>query len=84
MFLRWSSALVLAVLCVGCEPRVSSYEVGRTASPNGSLEAILTETNGGATTSFGYEVSVGTKGAQNAQRELQFFMALSGMHRRMV
>jgi hypothetical protein len=28
------------------------------------MEAVLTETNGGGTTSFGYEVSVGEKGAK--------------------
>jgi hypothetical protein len=60
--MKW--VLMLTVLAVGCKKQPSSYEVARVASPNGSLEAVLTETNGGATTSFGYEVSVGTKGAK--------------------
>jgi hypothetical protein len=76
MLLGWCSALVLATLCIGCKPRVSSYEVGRTTSPNGRLEAILTETNGGGTTSFGYEVSIGTKGASNAQRVASLYGAV--------
>ena len=58
------SAFLLAVLCVGCKPRSSSYEVTHIASPNGNLEAVLTETNGGATSSFGYEVGIGPKGGK--------------------
>lgn len=76
MLFGWCSALMLAALCIGCKPRVSSYEVGRTTSPNGSLEAILTETNAGGTTSFGYEVSIGTKGANNAQRVASLYGAV--------
>lgn len=56
--------LVLTVLGVSCKEQPSSYEVAHVTSPNGFIEAVLTETNGGATTSFGYEVSVGTKGAK--------------------
>jgi hypothetical protein len=56
--------LMLAVLGIGCKEQPSSYEVTHVTSPNGSLEAVLSETNGGATTSFGYEVSVGSKGAK--------------------
>jgi hypothetical protein len=36
--------------------------VARVPSPDGRLEAILEETNGGATTSFAYDVSVVKKG----------------------
>src|ERR1700753_1241865 len=56
-------ACVLAVLVSGCKEQ-SSYEVAHLFSPDGSLEASVTETNGGATTSFGYEVSVGVKGSK--------------------
>ena len=37
---------------------ISSDAVARTKSPSGNIEAILEETNGGATTSFGYIVSL--------------------------
>jgi hypothetical protein len=36
----------------------SHDEVFRVASPNAKLEAVLYESNGGATTSFGYEVYI--------------------------
>jgi len=39
-------------------PGPSKDEVARVASPDGKLEAVLVETNGGATTSFGYGVHV--------------------------
>lgn len=55
---------MLMLLGVGCKKPSSSYEVAHVPSPNGRLEAVLTETNGGATTSFGHEVSIGTKGAK--------------------
>ncbi len=42
----------------------SSDEVARVVSPNGKVDAVLLETNGGATTSFGYEVYVLKHGAQ--------------------
>jgi hypothetical protein len=35
---------------------VSRDEIARVISPDGRLEAILIETNGGATTAFGYEI----------------------------
>ncbi len=55
-------------LCTGCKEKASSYQVAHVSSPNGSLEAVLTETNGGATTSFGYEVSVGPKGSKGQEK----------------
>lgn len=42
----------------------SKDEVARIVSPSGNIEAVLFETNGGATTSFGYEVYVVERGAQ--------------------
>jgi hypothetical protein len=45
--------LVVVFLTRGC---VSHVEVARVPSPDGTLEAVLIETNGGATTSFGYRV----------------------------
>ena len=43
------------VVSIGC---VSRDEVARITSPSGKVDAVLVETNGGATTSFGYEVFV--------------------------
>jgi hypothetical protein len=41
----------------------ASDVVARVVSPAGDLQAVLVETNGGATTSFGYEVSVVPSGS---------------------
>ena len=58
--------LVLALL-TGCG-LVSRDEVARLPSPDGRVDAVLIETNGGATTSFGYEIHVVEKGRPaNAQ-----------------
>lgn len=43
--------------------------VATVKSPNGLVEAILDETNGGATTDFGYEVSL--KGVSSGQRAVR-------------
>jgi hypothetical protein len=55
-------ALVLAVSCVTIPAALFSIfaqeEVARVPSPSGLLEAVLIESNGGATTSFGYRVIV--------------------------
>jgi hypothetical protein len=42
----------------------SADEVARVPSPQGEVEAVLVETNGGATTSFGYEVFVVPRGTR--------------------
>jgi hypothetical protein len=68
--------LMLTVLGTGCKKQPASYEVARVKSPNGNLEAVLTETNGGATTSFGYEVSVGTEGAKTLDPVASLYGAL--------
>lgn len=39
-------------------PMVSQVEVARAASPDGAIDAILIETNGGATTDFGYRIEL--------------------------
>jgi len=54
---KLKSALIpiLFLLLAGCS---SSDTVARVKSPSGRVEAILDETNGGATTSFGYVVSL--------------------------
>ena len=43
-------------LSTGC--LVSSDEVTRAASPDHLLDAVVIETNGGATTAFGYEIYI--------------------------
>jgi len=66
--LAWTlgAALVLAVSCVAIPAALFSVfaqdEVSRVTSPSGSLDAVLIETNGGATTSFGYRVIVARPG----------------------
>ena len=55
------AALTLAILVTGCKPTVSHDEVARAWSPNGQIAATLFEENGGATTSFGYEVEMSSK-----------------------
>jgi hypothetical protein len=60
----WVTAVVVAlviggvVLLVVFIPDPSKDEVVRVNSPNGKLDAVLIEANGGATTSFGYEVHI--------------------------
>jgi hypothetical protein len=53
----WRVLTAVAVL-TGCGVLWSRDEVKRVPSPDGAYEAYLIETNGGATTSFGYEVGV--------------------------
>jgi len=53
--------LVATVLLSGCG-LISRDEVTRVSSPDGRVDAVLVETNGGATTSFGYEIHVVEKG----------------------
>jgi hypothetical protein len=49
--------LITLTVFAGCG-LVSRHEVVRVLSPDGRIVAVLVETNGGATTSFGYEVRV--------------------------
>lgn len=58
---------IRGLFCVGCA-HVSRDEVARSLSPDGRLEAFLIETNGGATTSFGYEIRLGQKGDRRGTR----------------
>ena len=51
--------MLLAAAAIGCDGGGWSWdEVSRVRSPDGSRDAVLIERNGGATTSFGYEVFV--------------------------
>jgi hypothetical protein len=51
------TVLLITLVVAGCGS-VSRDEVVRVLSPDGRVVAVLVETNGGATTSFGYEVRV--------------------------
>lgn len=62
--------LALALLTTGCLGGVSRDEVARSHSPSGRVDAVLLETNGGATTSFGYQVHLVPAG-QKARRDTE-------------
>jgi hypothetical protein len=49
-------ALILGLFTAGC--LVSRDEIARVRSPSGDVDGVAVETNGGAATSFGYEVYV--------------------------
>jgi len=59
------STLALSLVACGL---VSRDEVAKIPSPDGRLEAILIETNGGATTSFGYEIWLRKKDEKSAEQ----------------
>ncbi len=63
IMLRSSLALLLALGACLSFP-ISHDEVSRVASSASGLDAVLVETNGGATTSFGYVVYVVPRGTK--------------------
>ena len=58
------AVLLMAWFFSGLVGEPSKDEVARVISPSGKVDAVLFETNGGATTSFGYEVYIVERGAQ--------------------
>lgn len=58
------AVLLMAWLFSGLVGEPSKDEVARVVSPSGKVDAVLFETSGGATTSFGYQVYVVEHGAQ--------------------
>jgi hypothetical protein len=54
----------------------STEEVARAISPNGALAAVLTESNSGATTSFGYDVSLGSATSTKSMRVASLYGAV--------
>ena len=56
--LRLALSPILSLILTGCFSSDSSDTVARAKSPSGAVEALLDENNGGATTSFGYVVSL--------------------------
>jgi hypothetical protein len=75
-FLAYLAALILLLLCDACARSYAEYEVKRVSSPNGKLEVTLTETNGGAVTSFGYEIRVGLKHSRRSQAVASLYGAV--------
>lgn len=67
--------LAIAVLLAACG-LVSRDEVARVGSPDGRVDAVLVETNGGATTSFGYEIHVVEKGKSYREAVATLYGAL--------
>lgn len=70
---RITLMLGLAIACFGCR-NSSNSEVAGVPSPDRRTVAVLAESNGGATTSFGYEVSVGS----NSSKQLEKVATLYG------
>ena len=67
--------LTLAMLFLGCS-KSSENQVVSIASPNGNLKAIVTEINGGATTSFGYDIAIEAKGSPKVQKVVSLYGAI--------
>ena len=63
MNLRLALNPALFVILTGCSDMCSSDTVARAASPSGRVEALLDENGCGATTSFGYVVSLKAAGS---------------------
>lgn len=65
--------LAIIVILIGLSfrdfGRWSFDEVARVAHPNANVDAVLVETNGGATTSFGYEVFLLPRGQKPKQSD---------------
>jgi hypothetical protein len=74
-----SPFLAIAVLLAGCG-LVSRDEVARVGSPDGHVDAVLVETDGGATTSFGYEIHVVEKGKSYGEAVATLYGALRNDH----
>ena len=67
--------LATVVLLAACG-LVSRDEVARVGSPDGRVDAVLVETNGGATTSFGYEIHIVEKGKSYGEAVATLYGAL--------
>ena len=56
------AAILFVVFFFAAGPSID--EVARSTAPDGAVDAVLVETNGGATTSFGYDIYVVPRGAK--------------------
>jgi hypothetical protein len=68
-------ALTFVVCCLSCGC-ISNDQVAVAVSPNGALKAFLNELNGGATTSFRYDVSVVSNASRKAERVASLYGAV--------
>ncbi len=68
--------LGLTTLFAGCDTDYSKDIVQHVTSPDGQIEAVVYETNGGATTSFGYEVDVRKAGDGSGVNVAQLYGAV--------
>lgn len=67
-------ALVAAALATSsCGFFYTNVEVARVTSPDGAIDAVVRETNGGATTSFGYVVSLTGAGKRHGSKSVASF-----------
>jgi hypothetical protein len=77
---RWRLALITCALLTlggsGWNPGYSSDKVARVVSPDGRLDAVLIETNGGATTSFGYQVDIRPHGSRETHEVARLYGAV--------
>jgi hypothetical protein len=64
-----------AILLAACDAVVSKDEVVKLASPDGRLVAHLYETNGGATTDFGYVITVSETSADRGYKVASLYGA---------
>ena len=70
--LRFLPLLFIAATAASCgTPDVSFDEVARVTGPSGKVDAVLVETNGGATTSFGYNIYVVPNGQRLSKPNAQ-------------
>ncbi len=75
-----SFMLVFLIGCVGCWPLITRNEVSRISSPDNNLDAVLFENNGGATTSFGYEIILAPKGRRTGTQVGKLYGAVRNGH----
>jgi hypothetical protein len=68
--------VLLCLLPIAACGAVSRDEVAKVQSPDGLVEAVLIETNAGATTSFGYEVHLRTRGKDDGQEVARLYGAI--------
>lgn len=82
--LRFMMLLAAIVTSLSCgDPYEWSFdEVSRVTDPSSKIDAVLVETNGGATTSFGYEVFVVPKGgaASKGTEVVKLYGAVRSKH----
>jgi hypothetical protein len=69
-------SIVPVIVFSGCDRGSSKDRVQSVVSPDGRIEAVVYEINGGATTSFGYEVDLQKVGDSKATNVAKLYGAL--------